>query len=614
MLSAACIAGSGLLRLLRITLPTVESAFGGVAVGLGMQATLLLGLAATGWMHPGLLWAAVVAPALLGCIGTRPRRRAAVRELAACLADAGSIERVGLLSVFGIVATVALVGALGPVQDWDSLMYHVQLPRLFLEAGRLHVPPDGLHVAYLGSVQFLYLPLLAAGASAGPAVLNAALLLGLGLLVVVAGERLLSRGSGILAGIILWGSSALLLVGVTPRIDVTLIYYLLLTHLAVLRAWRDEDTEGALRYAGLLAGVAVGIKYHALPYLVAIAPFAVWVAYRDPARRAKRARALVGGGGIALLVALPWLVKNAVFFGAPLYPFFATRVVPPFIAAIQGSTVHPANVTTEIYGALGRAREAISLSGLLFHPARLTVEGEAAAFTRNWFLWLAPFGLLLWRRARGIVPVLLIPALAYQAIALGAFSRTNLRYLLPVIPAMALVAAEVVAAVESRLRAGRWWRRGAVVAALALCLPSFQSVGARIFSTLRVRIALGLEPPETLLERDPNYVLARWFSEQTPPDSRLLMLFDARGLYYRRETIQDNVLTNWPLLVGTGATDRCLEGTGITHVLFNRGVLGYYASRGLDPHSLDVDRFDPFAQRCLQRMASTRGVEIYRVR
>lgn len=614
MLLCAFATGNGALRALRITVPPVEAALAGVAIGLGIQATLLLGLATAGWMHPVALWAAVVVPALPDLPTWRHLRLPSWRGGASAFGDIGAGDRISLTVTLTVVAALLVVGALGPVADWDSLMYHVQLPRLFLDAGRLYVPPDGLHVAYLGSVQFLYLPFLSVGASAAPALLNAALTFGLGAAVIMAGEQFLSRGTGVLAGIALWGSSALLIVGMTPRIDITLMYFLLLTHVGMLRVVRDSDTKSAMRYFGLLAGITVGIKYHALPYIAALVPFALWVVWREPAQRAARLRALASAAVLATAGALPWLAKNFVLFGAPLYPFFAERIVPPFIAAIQGSSEHPSNVSTAIYGALGQAREAVSLAGLILRPATLTVEGEAAAFTRNWFLWLAPFGVLLSRRYRLTLLALLLPALAYLGVALGPFTKTNVRYLLPIVPVMALAAAEALTGILERAGSARWHRPACLAAVVAICVPAFDVVASRTFTPIRLRIAAGVEAPEALLAGDPHFIVAKWFAENSPPDAQLLMLFDARGLHHRRATIQDNVLTNWPLLVGTGAVERCLSGTGITHVLMNRGVLNYYVTRGLDPRLLDVPRFDAFAERCLQPMGTLRDIDLYRVR
>jgi hypothetical protein len=92
------------------------------------------------------------------------------------------------------------------------------------------------------------------------------------------------------------------------------------------------------------------------------------------------------------------------------------------------------------------------------------------------------------------------------------------------------------------------------------------------------------------------------------------MLFEARGLYFNREVLQDNLLTNLALLQGIGATDRCLAGTGITHVLVNEQAPGYYARRGASLSALGWDRFPEFAARCLQPVGAVRSAVLYRVR
>jgi hypothetical protein len=73
-------------------------------------------------------------------------------------------------------------------------------------------------------------------------------------------------------------------------------------------------------------------------------------------------------------------------------------------------------------------------------------------------------------------------------------------------------------------------------------------------------------------------------------------------------------MTNWPMLVGTDATDCCLAGTGITHVYVNQAIASYYRYRGLDLTLLSWDRFPEFAGRCLELITRTGGVEVYRVR
>jgi hypothetical protein len=315
---------------------------------------------------------------------------------------------------------------------------------------------------------------------------------------------------------------------------------------------------------------------------------------------------------VSLAIASPWMLKNQVLYDAPFYPFFAERVVPPFIAEIQGHTGRPAGVSADSYTGLRRVREPISVLALILRPEALTVETEGRSYTRNPALYLAPLA-ILFARDRTVL-ALLIPGFLYLAIALGFFSWTNLRYLMPVIPAMVLAATEVVRRAAARLPSALAMRRVMIVLAALLTVPALTIVGAPVLTPLRLKVAIGLEPPEALLTNDEPYAVARWIGGNTPPDAKVLMLFDARGFYHQRATIQDNVLTNWPLLVGTGATERCLAGTGITHIYLNRAVLTYYGTRGLDPATLEWDRFPEFAARCLESLARTRSIEIYRVR
>ncbi|MHB1297048.1 MAG: hypothetical protein ACYC0B_00850 [Gemmatimonadaceae bacterium] len=617
MLLCAVSAGARVLALAGAAPRTHERLLFALALGLGVQGTLLLALSALGWMHPAALWAVVVIPALtgLGEFGAVP---AALRSVRAWLDALSPFERIAVAIVGIAVGGILVTGALAPVMDWDSLMYHVQLPKLILERGVLHVPPDGMHLAFLGLFQFLYLPLLAVGADAGPALLNATMTAALGMAVAVAATGLFSRHTGVLAFIALWGSSSLLLVGTTPRVDVALVFVLFLTHLAVVRALDADAPQGTITVAALLAGVAIATKYHAIPYLAALAPFALWAIWGNQAADRERggATAFAGqalfGALLALAVATPWLLKNQVLFGAPLYPFFAPRLVPPFIAELLGSSAHPAGVPMEIHSALGNAREKISLAALLLRPARLTVEAEGALFTRNAVFVLVPTVLLFLRDRRLLA--LLVPAALYLAFTLGYFAKINLRYLMPVLPVMVLCAMEGSRRVGERLGRRKFARPLLLVIALVAIFPALRVSASRLATPVRVKVALGLLPPEALLAGDLQHAVAQYMNANTPADAKILMLFEARGYYHTRSTIQDNVLTNWPLLVGTGAPDRCLAGTGITHVLVNDGAIAYYVVRGLDLSSLAWDRFPEFARRCLDPMVSANGISILRVR
>lgn len=613
VLVAAVAAGSVVLRLLDVRAGPGERTLYALGIGLGVQGALVLACSALGLMSAPVLWGAVLLPALAGLRELRVLGELAQRAKA--LADSvSSWERLLALGIGLSVLFILAVGAMVPVSDWDSLMYHLRIPKQLLEAGRLLLPADGNHLAFLGLLQFLYLPLLAAGAEAGPALLNAALTALLGLILLVAGARLFALRTGLLAGIAVWGSASLLLVGSTPRVDVAVTAMLALAHLAALRSW-DDDAPWAIAVTALLAGVALGMKYHALPYAAALAPIVVWGAWRHAARTAHAGRRMVATLGVGVLLATvmvaPWLVKNVAFFDAPLYPFFTTERVPPFIAEISGSVTPPADISREALRAVGRAREPISLAGLLRTPERLTVEVEASAYTRNPIFFLLPLLLLFLRdwRLLGLV----MPGVAYLAFTLGYFNHTNLRYIIPALPMLALACAELARRTMERFGGGRWVSALTAAAALAT-LPALRVGVSRLVSIERVQVAAGLLPPQVMLNREVPYVVAEYFRERVPSDARILMLWDARGYHFTQTALQDNLLTNWVLLRAVGATDRCLAGTGITHVYLNAAAPPFYERRGVRLGDMGWDAFPEFAQRCLEPLELLPNVAIYRVR
>ena len=118
----------------------------------------------------------------------------------------------------------------------------------------------------------LYLPLLALGSSAGPALLSAFIAVLLGLAVFAFTARFLGDRTASLSLALLWGTTTLLLVAITPRLDVTLAFYLFLAHYALMLALSSSSSRAPLYLSAVLLGAAIGIKYNALPYILGLAP------------------------------------------------------------------------------------------------------------------------------------------------------------------------------------------------------------------------------------------------------------------------------------------------------------------------------------------------------
>ncbi len=94
---------------------------------------------------------------------------------------------------------------------------------------------------------------------------------------------------------------------------------------------------------------------------------------------------------------------------------------------------------------------------------------------------------------------------------------------------------------------------------------------------------------------------------------RRAVYLEARGYNFRVPVIQDNELTNSPLLATAEVPLRCLRPARISHVLLNTGARGYYIRRGLDPVGFRLE-FRKFAQPRLIPVHRGQGSLFYRIR
>src|SRR5207248_3309370 len=306
MFAIAAGVGGRLLKAGGLTLDSpLDALLFRTGVGLGALATAILGVGAFFGVRPVGLWAVLAGAAILAQREIRELPALVTGTLACVRARADRLS----LFIFLLVAAFLIMGAVAPPTDWDALMYHLRVPKQFLQAGSIYRPDDNAHFGFVGLPHMLYLPLLALGTPEGPALVSALCTLGLALAGFALALRFLDERTAGFSLSVLWGSAILLLVGITPRVDTILGFYLFLVHYAVIRATQSEEPR-YLYLAAALGGMAIGVKYTALVYLVALAPLGLWVVLtRLPNRTATMALIL----GVAFVSALPWLVKNAVF-------------------------------------------------------------------------------------------------------------------------------------------------------------------------------------------------------------------------------------------------------------------------------------------------------------
>jgi len=591
-------------------LPLVEQTMQiALAGGLGLGALSLLSFAVglVGWLS---FWTVGAGLLLLSILCARDGwwvlrwLREQLGLMGRSIRAASWLDRV-LWAYIVLTLLLMLLSALLPPTAWDALMYHLAAPAVDIRQGRILPTTANVQGYQPELVEMLYLDgLLLRGD--GPAAL---LHLGFGLLsllVLLALARQIAAhaqppaAAGALAlratALFLSIPSLTLVLG-WPYIDSALVYYELAALCAVFCWWNASGRQrvGWLALAGTLLGLALDVKYTAAFAIGAAGVLVCWRAYggeRERGGRLERLRAALWQAGLlvglALVVGSPWLWRNLLLTGDPVFPYHLDHLFP----------AGPAWDDVRTHYELGGPGWGLAQSWRLFTlPLEATLYGsqgsmEFDATLGPLLLLLLPLGLLAWQRSRSkaqadaeaphwserqVVGVLLafaaLLALCWDAELLSAQIARQSRLFFPLFAALTLPAA----AVWLRLKRAAFLLPGfhrlvsvVVVLVLALTLLS-QMAGA--LGNGNGPYLLGLQSREAYLAEHLNpYYAATQAVNALPGSAQVLSLWEARSYYVSRSITADPFLDNFDYYYRHYPTARllaqALRQMGFTHVLF----------------------------------------------
>ena len=234
-------------------------------------------------------------------------------------------EGINLLFVLaiGMAALFALVGVLAPSDtlDWDTLAYHLAVPKLWLQVGQIHFIPYIHHSNFPSTIEDLYVWGLTWGGQSGAKAFSLMYLV-LGVIAIFGiCRRQYSAQAAWWAAlcfatvpVVMWESG-------TGYIDVAHGLYGGLGVLFVARWLTGKTNKSDLILAGVLLGFAAGTKYTGLQ-TIGVTGLVILIAMAQRKASAEGFKSALLVAGIAMVVSGSWYVKNVVQTGNPVYPFF----------------------------------------------------------------------------------------------------------------------------------------------------------------------------------------------------------------------------------------------------------------------------------------------------
>jgi hypothetical protein len=444
------------------------------------------------------------------------------------------------IGIFFILWFTFLV-ALAPPLKFDALVYHLALPKQYISEGQITYIPEIMFWGMPQNGEMIYTwAMLIAGDQAAALsgwFFGFLTLLGLAGLIrqyfeasaVWAGLGSLLAGFS-LAAALSWG-----------YVDWLAMLFGISTLLA-LDQWRRSRQHHHLLLAGVLAGMAVGVKYTAGVILPGCFVAIFLISRQEQAgirfwRRVGWFTIMTG------LLVFPWLLRNWFATGSPIYPLL-----------VPAGAMSPLRVMLYQSGqAWGNWLDAIIL------PLRATFFGseQAAGYSSAIGALLVGLSLPAWlgrsflghteRQITSLAAWLVIPGLIIWMI-LGRFTGYLLQSRLYFVffPAASLLAAVGFICLNRITGIGfrvGWVTR--ILVALALFMNVFE-VGLYHIRLNPQNYLMGLQSSDEYLAQNLGWTAPAFQSLSKLPDqSRVLLLWETRSLYCQRSCDPDEVLDRW---------------------------------------------------------------------
>jgi 4-amino-4-deoxy-L-arabinose transferase-like glycosyltransferase len=411
-------------------------------------------------------------------------------------------------------------------------------------------------------------------------------------------------------------------------VDGALVFYELAA-LGALLCWWHAKATSRLRWlllTGTLAGLALDVKYTGAWALMALGVLVGWRAWRVAGLRAFfwQVGVLVG---VALLAGLPWLLRNLLLTGDPLFPYHVGHVFAQGPLWDDGRTLHavegpgwgwaqawrvltlPLEVT--IFGTQGSVEFDATLGpllllllplGLLLRPTGEAAKPTRAAMTTRdgvdgWAVGrvvgvLLAFAAILWvcwgvellnvhfaRQSRLFFPLFAALTLPAAVVLLRLTSAAGVAQVSPAqAPPAQISPGEAPSVQISLVQTPPLLARLATGAVLLALLCGLLAQGLTTLGSGNLAYLLGLQSREAYLadHLDPYYSAMQEINS-LPPAAHLLFLWEVRSYYAVHAVNADPFLDNFDYVYRHCPTPermlRCFRQAGFTHILlYAQGV------------------------------------------
>ncbi|MBU4372563.1 MAG: phospholipid carrier-dependent glycosyltransferase [Syntrophaceae bacterium] len=421
-------------------------------------------------------------------------------------------------------------------------------------------------------------------------------------------NRHFTRVAGLLGVLVFVSTPIVLRMSTVAYVDLGLAFFTTVSVLAFIH-WRTGSYEGFkwLLISSIAMGLALGTKYNALIAWVFLSFSVVFLYSRDTGEQWRAIRY----GLIFFLVSLclfsPWLIKNLILTGNPLYPLFKGL----FTAGINN--VAPdgsarSMVSGAVYMGMFRLREMLygeSFWETLLIPVRFFFQGED--YSGRYFngvlnpilILLVPFAFM--KRSLHGDKLFFVLFSVFFILASFFLDQLHIRYILPAIPFLAILTVMGIMNIFAWTSEKRGPSRSVYVSIILLFLLMLGAGNViylnKYFQGLQpANYVLNLETRDAYLKRHiRSYAAIGYINSHTPPNARIRLLFLARRGYYLNRIYEDDATYGMDVMRGLaanageeGSFRKYLGSLGCTHLLIRMDLFNKFLRDNYPPETIDL--------------------------
>ena len=481
------------------------------------------------------------------------------------------ILQAGILLLF----LMALLIALAPPTQWDSLMYHLSAGKFYIDRGGIVTSFDNYRYSNPSFMIVLFMGLQILAGSEAAALLmwffGLWLLIGLSVFFVQLNAKPeQSQKQTWIAATLIFSADGIWLSMTRAYSDMALIPYFL-GALLLLFSWQEKPSKHLMIFTGISCGALIATKYTAFPFCIGIGLLALFITWKQHKKiQLKPVIILILS---ALLVFLPWAAKNWLLDGNPIAPYIWGS--PAFDAFDQvGTRPSPSGN---------------SLTNLILLPLQASVfgheyldpfQGSVGAF----LIGLTPLVFVFWKtmqKKTRFLQIALITAIlpAYFTWTVGAGLSQNLaivRFYYPMFAILAIIISLVWGNLPDQPKGFPWKKIIIILAIAALVIGLIQSAFMLAWHN-PLPVVLGLESHDSYLTSKLGdfYTINQQIQDISKKDEKtlVLMLWEPKTFYCQPNCIGDDNLNTWQKAYDqSGSTATILADwhvAGYTHVVIH---------------------------------------------